>query len=135
MAKASKPKSETAEKSLWRSPVNNIYFHIFLFLLICFTLWKFTLAKYPCMESDTESERPGVCYDYLDIILYISWLIGPPMFFLFEYVYLFGKNPLNRLDKEQVDDLKYTQELGSKIWTALSICFGILLYVRYGFKF
>jgi hypothetical protein len=135
MAKAAKEQNKTPEKSLWRSPTNKIGFILLLFFLICFTLWKFTLVDHQWFESDKESDNPGICYDYADITLYILWLIGPPLFFLCEYVYFFGKNPLNRFDPDQVNDLKYTQELGSKIWTALSICFSILLYIRYGFKF
>jgi len=113
--------------------MRDIRLHTSLFILISLTLGKIALTKDPWINSYIESPRE-INYDYLDIILYILWLIGPPLFFLYEYIYIFGKDPSNRLDKAQVDDLKYTQELGSKIWTALSVCFGVLLLVKYGLK-
>ena len=67
---------------------------------------------------------------YFDLISYCTWTIIPPIWFLFEYVWVFPKAA--KLDPAQLADLKYTQELASKIWGGLVVLITALLYLKYG---
>ena len=65
-----------------------------------------------------------------DILIYAFWIIMPPLWFLFEYVWLFPK--LSKFDPDEVADLKYTQELGAKVWAGIVGLITILLYIKSG---
>jgi len=126
-------KNELGEK-LWKSPYGHWIFQTIVILVLIFSLYKLTIGDYNWFDSGKMSEK-CINYDIMDISIYFFWLVMPPIFFLIEYIFLFGKDKSNRLNSSQIDDLKYCQELGTKIWAAVVICFSILLYVRYGFKF
>lgn len=122
------------EEKLWKSPYGSPIFQIIVILMLLFCLSKLTIIENHWFDAGKKSKNE-ISYDIIDISIYFFWLVMPPIFFLVEYVVLFGKNESNRLNSDQISDLKYCQELGSKIWAAVVICFSILLYVRYGFKF
>jgi hypothetical protein len=121
-------------EKLWRSPYGNEKFIIVVFLGLFLTLLKLAVLQNHWYDSERESQNQ-ICYDIYDIIIYFFWLLAPPICFLYEYIFLFGKNEANRLNSDQITDLKYCQELASKTWAAVVICLSFLLYVRYGYKF
>lgn len=119
---------------LWESPSGHPFFLVIVSLILLVCLLKLTVFEGPWVDSEKKSQYLGN-YDIVDISIYFFWLVMPPIFFLFEYIFLFGKTESNRLNSNQITDFKYCQELGSKIWAAVVVCFSILLYVRYGFNF
>ena len=121
------------KEKLWRTPIKGAWFIVILTILILATSLKFSFKSLIWFPSTTEATTK-IFYDYIDLIIYGLWIIVPPLFFLFEYVYLFGKDEKNRLDPIQREDLKYCQDLGSKIWAAIAVFFSILLFVKYGIK-
>ncbi len=122
-------------KKLWCTPFGKrLKFWITLACLIAITITKFC-TNYTVLDSGIESTSSlKNHYDYLDLVFYGLWLVGPPLFFLYEYVFYFGKDPSYRLDSAQTADIKYCHDLGSKIWGGLAVFLSILLLVKYGIK-
>lgn len=118
----------------WSTPFKSWWFQIPLLVILLFSFFKLAFIETRWLDSEKDSIN-HICYNILDLIIYFFWLLTPPIFFLIEYVCCFGKNESNRLNSDQVTDIKYCQELGSKIWAAVVVCFSLLMYVRYGFKF
>jgi hypothetical protein len=69
---------------------------------------------------------------YFHGIIYAGWVIGPPIWFFYEYVWHFPAKL--KMSSKHRDELKLTQELASKVWAALIIIFGAILYLKYGQK-
>lgn len=62
-------------------------------------------------------------------LLVLSWVIGPPLWFYFEYVALmggFGLKTLRLQLPKTVEGFKYSQDLAFKLWIAAA---SILFYV------
>ena len=117
----------------WKTPFGNWLFLVALILFLLFSVSKLLMIKSLWWDSKIKSPNE-INYDVADVLIYSLWLIGPPVFFLVEYVFLFGRNRGNRLKSSHVDDLKYRQDLASKIWAAIVVCFTALLYLKYGWK-
>jgi hypothetical protein len=66
----------------------------------------------------------------IDCYIYGTWLIFPPLWFLYEYVWEF--DDYLKLEPKSHSDFKFTQELASKFWAALLILFGLIIYIKYG---
>jgi hypothetical protein len=56
--------------------------------------------------------------------LYAIWVLGPPIWFFFEYFYLFRQHGKPGC----IDTFKYGQELASRIWLALVAVLGVLFF-------
>ncbi|WP_035644161.1 hypothetical protein [Flavobacterium sp. ASV13] len=116
---------------LWFSLIGRIIFTLSIVALF-FTLWEITNSfnlknihtELNCIEGCKE-----VHYKIFDVIAYCAWTIGPPVWFMFEYVWLFPKK--YKFDSDQLNDLKYVHELGSKVWAAFVICITVILYIKY----
>lgn len=122
-------------EELWSTPfVKKTEFWVILAFLIVITITKFCI-KHPFLDSGVPPKDAPKNYDYLDLVFYGLWLVGPPSFFLYEYVFYFGKKSSNRLDPKQAADIKYCQDLAGKIWAGLAVFFSILLLAKYGIKF
>jgi hypothetical protein len=63
------------------------------------------------------------------LLAYAAWVIVPPTWFLFEYVWIFPDDA--KMDPNKAADMKYTQELAGKIWAALVVLIGAGLYLVY----
>lgn len=136
--RAQKLKQKISENALgeklWTSPYGNLKFLTAVIALLALSAAKLAfkeMASWDCLQIT----QNGKTFNVLDIVIYFLWLVGPPIFFLFEYTYLFGKNQNNRLDSLQTADIKYCQELGGKVWAAVVVCFSIILFIRYDLKF
>ena len=125
-----------SENNLWQSEVRKCFTIIAIVLVIAFifTVFKFSSnwTLLPAEVKVPKKDETGLKYDFLDVVFYGLWIIGPPLWFLYEYVNLFGKNPAYRLDTNQRDDMKYCQDLASKIWAAVAVFLSILLSIKYG---
>lgn len=118
----------------WRSPIRNGGVIFLLVLLVIFSGYKLSPEIFWCSRQFKLPDRNPVRYDVIDVFIYGAWLIGPPVFFLYEYVFLFGKDPARRMDPKQVEDLKYCQELATKIWAGIGVFLSALLLIKYGIK-
>jgi hypothetical protein len=62
-------------------------------------------------------------------LLVVSWVLGPPLWFYFEYIVLMGNFGQHRLGLQRpatIEGFKYTQDLSAKLWVAAA---SILFYV------
>lgn len=117
------------DKSVWKNTVPKTVFIVTgLFALATFIY--FVATSFTVKGTFTKEVTKETKIILLDYFLYTLWTIVPPSYFLWEYLKLFPY----KLDSGQVADIKYTQELSSKIWAALLFAFGILLYSKYGVK-
>ncbi len=67
---------------------------------------------------------------YLDLILFCTWTIAPPVWFLYEYVKNFPDE--YKLNPHMLADYKVTQELASKIWASVVVIITAIFYLKYG---
>ena len=122
--------SESDDK-LWFSLIGRIFFLLSI-LALFFTLWKIT-NSFNLQNIHTELHCKEGCkdihYNFFDVFAYCAWTIIPPIWFMFEYVWLFPKR--YKFDTHQLNDLKYVHELGNKVWVAFVICITIILYIKY----
>ncbi|WP_289665637.1 hypothetical protein [Flavobacterium panacagri] len=125
-------KDELTEK-LWRSPYGSFIFLTALIIVLLVSVSKLLFIDAPFFDSLKKAHN-GLPYNILDIAIYFIWLLGPPIFLLVEYIFLFGENKANRLSTLQIADLKYCQELGSKVWAAVILCLSIILLIKYDVK-
>ena len=123
------------QSNLWRSPLGKLWFLILVLVLLSLTILKLNSSLIFVDREFVVDKTQTVHYDLFDLLLYGLWLIGPPVLFLVEYVYIFGRVESRRLDEKQVADLKYCQELAGKIWAGVSVFLGIILLIRHGIKF
>ena len=65
----------------------------------------------------------------LDIVIYMVWSLAPPIWFFLEYNYIFPDE--RKKDSTAREDLKYTQELGGKMWASLLVVLSVLLLLKY----
>jgi hypothetical protein len=122
------------EKKLWRSPIGSPWLIGPILFLLLLTIIKFFM-KGKLLPIDVEAIKTTKgSFDLVDILLYGVWVILPPLVFLIEYVFLFGRNEQNRLDLSQITDIKYCHELASKIWAGVGVFLGIALLIKYGIK-
>jgi len=105
--------SKFYNEGIWISPIGRRAFGISLSLAVI-TLLIMTVGR---------------CKIF-DIVAYCLWTILPPSWFLFEYAWLFPDSA--RFDANQLDDLKYKNELAGKIWTALVVLITVIIYLKYG---
>ena len=122
------------EQKLWRSPLGKPWFLITTLIILLLTILKLNSSLTFFPRELLVDGKPPIKYDLFDILLYGGWLIGPPLFFLIEYVFIFGKDESRRLDDKQVADLKYCHELAGKIWAGVSVFLGILLLTKHNIK-
>jgi hypothetical protein len=124
------------KKRLWRSPLGARWVVTLVLILLIATFIKFItpcpvlIRKYFYFSESHKS----VLYDLFDLILYGCWLIIPPVFFLIEYVFIFDKDETRRMDEDQLSDMKYVQDLASKVWAAVGVFFSIMLLLKYGIR-
>jgi hypothetical protein len=108
-----------------------IYFIIFFLFILLSILQFLHMTPFSSPSSHLVNKcEPGIFFDRIDIFLYGLWIIGPPLFFLFEYAYIFEPDAKNK--EAQFEEFKYSQELASKIWAALAVLFSIILKNMYG---
>jgi hypothetical protein len=116
-------KAAIKNAEVWKSPIPKNYFitaGVLAFITFCIIL-----GTYICKVKKDFNLMQIVNYS-----LYFVWAMGPPSFFFYEYMWKFPY----KSDANQLADLKYTHELASKIWAALLVVFGILLYSMYGVR-
>lgn len=89
-----------------------------------FTSWSY--------DIDIKAEVKKIKLPYLHGIIYAGWVIGPPIWFFYEYVWHFPAKL--KMSPKHSDELKLTQEFASKVWAALIIIFGAIFYLKYGHK-
>lgn len=120
-----------SSRQLWFSLIGRIIFTLSIVAII-FTLWKIT-NSFNLQNIHTELHCKEGCkkihYIIFDVLAYCAWTVGPPVWFMFEYVWLFPEK--YKFDTYQLDDLKYVHELGNKVWAAFVICITIILYIKY----
>lgn len=134
--KFSETKPELAEidnERLWRSPLGEKWFMAIVILMLILTFIKF-VNRTNFIPSTQLINGKETTYDLMDLFLYGCWLIGPPLIFLIEYVFIFGRDEKRRLNTKQVADLKYCHELASKVWAGVSVFLSIILLTKYGIK-
>ena len=117
------------DKSVWKNTLPKTVF-IVTGLFAFATFIYFIISSYTSKGIFTAAVPKDTKIILLDYLLYTFWTIVPPSYFLWEYLTLFPY----KLDSGQLSDIKYTQELSSKIWAALLFAFGILLYSKYGVR-
>jgi len=127
---------ESTEKKLWHSPLDSIYFIMLLLLLLFGTILKFCTNTVWISIPQTyfSSAEKHVNFDFANLIIYGIWLVGPPLLFLIEYTFMFGKAEKNRMDPIQCADIKYCHDLASKIWAGVSVFLSVILALKYGLK-
>ena len=123
------------DNRLWRSPLGQKWFIMLVLISLLLTILKINSHFSFIPKVYATLDCKNISYDFFDLIMYGTWLIGPPLFFLIEYVYIFGGDEKRRLDSDQVTDLKYCHDLASKIWAGVGVFLGIMLLIRYGIKF
>lgn len=64
-----------------------------------------------------------------DFLIYAFWVMVPPLYFLVEYIHIFPDSC--KIDKDVLDDFKYTQELGSKVWAGFIVILTTIVYAKY----
>jgi hypothetical protein len=114
----------------WKNPIPKWLFTIggaFAF----FTLLYFVISGLQ-YHGNINPESANKKMLLLDFLLYSFWTIAPPSYFFYEYMWIFP--PKYKLNPGQMSDLKHVQDLASKIWAALLLGFGIILYFKYGVK-
>lgn len=109
--------------AVWKSPIPKHFFTISG--ILAFITFVVIVSTY-IFKFKAELEPMKM----INYFLYFIWAMGPPSFFFYEYMWKFP----HKLDANQMADLKYTHELASKIWAALLVVFGVLLYTMYGMK-
>lgn len=67
-----------------------------------------------------------------DGVIYAIWIVAPPLWFLFEYVWMFDDK--YKMHSDYNNDVRLVQELASKVWGALFVLFGSVLYLKYAYK-
>ena len=127
-------KNKSNETKLWRSPLGSKVFISFVIIILILTALKFYSNTFFIEAFYKSSDCKDIKYDFFNLILYGVWLIGPPLFFLIEYVFIFGKDENRRMNEIQCADLKYCHDLASKVWGGIGVFFSILLLVKYGIK-
>jgi hypothetical protein len=78
---------------------------IALFLSLCFAFFGW----------NTKIESGGV--KVYQAILLGAWILGPPLWFWYEYIFLF-RDAYPGADKDSLEAFKYQQDVSSKIWLA-----------------
>ena len=133
---ATKPvKSDFNENKLWRSPLGAKWFIVLVMIALILTIIKFYSSVSFITKTYQTSGDKEISYDFFNLIMYGCWLIGPPLFFLIEYTFIFGKDENRRMDPIQVADLKYCHDLASKVWAGVGVFLSMMLLVKYGIKF
>lgn len=67
-----------------------------------------------------------------DGVIYAIWIVAPPLWFLGEYVWMFDDK--YKMHSDYNNDMRLVQELASKVWGALFVLFGSILYLKYAYK-
>ena len=63
----------------------------------------------------------------LQVFVLVAWTLGPPIWFWYEYIFLFRDVYPNQ-DKDKLESLKTQQDLSSKIWIAAASVLLILYF-------
>jgi hypothetical protein len=63
----------------------------------------------------------------LQVLVLVAWTVLPPVWFWYEYIFLFRKAHPNA-GSEKLDELKTQQDLSSKIWIATTSALLILYF-------
>ena len=63
----------------------------------------------------------------LQAFVLVAWTLGPPIWFWYEYIFLFRDVYPNQ-DKDKLESLKSQQDLSSKIWIAAASSLLILYF-------
>ncbi len=63
----------------------------------------------------------------LQVYVLVAWTLVPPIWFWFEYIFLF-RGAFPNADKDKLDSLKTQQDLSSKIWIAAASILLILYF-------
>jgi hypothetical protein len=120
------------EAKLWRS---SLYQKTFFWVVICVLIASVIFIYQGVDFSTPPKKNIPTTYSMWDMLIYGTWIIGPPCFFLIEYTYIFGADGKNRMNSAQRDDIKYCQDLAAKIWAAVAVFLSILLTIKYGSPF
>ena len=65
-------------------------------------------------------------YDALKVPIAVFWTLGPPVYFVVEYCFLFD----NWDDEVAVEDMKQAQTLFFQFWAGVAVLLGVLYYDR-----
>lgn len=119
---------ELSPNKIWKNK-KRYRFYIFTGFFAVFSLIVLLENMEPVIRDNDNKVK---VIEWGDAIVYSMWLLGPPLWFLFEYICDFEDKYKAR--SVQQTDFKFTYELASKVWAALLILFGLILYVHYGQK-
>jgi hypothetical protein len=130
-----KAELEVTQEKLWRSPLGSKWVMGSVLTLLLLTVIKIcSNPVWIAVPSNFVSPENHAKYDFLNIILYGIWVVGPPVIFLIEYTMIFGRNEDNRMNPRQCEDLKYCHELAGKIWAGVGVFLSVILLIKYGIK-
>lgn len=68
-----------------------------------------------------------------DLLVFCLWAIGPPLWFLFEYAWVYSTKNY-KINQSYFDDFKYTQGLAANVWIAVFVVNAFILFIKYGKK-
>ena len=76
----------------------------------------------------------NLCYEkihipFIYLLAYAAWVIIPPSWFLFEYVWIFPYE--DKMDTNKAADMRYTQKLAGQIWAGLVLLIGAALFLSF----
>lgn len=91
------------------------------YCLVLIVAMLLAVASLVCALVSVGSPAPK--HQYWKLTLYGCWVLGPPIWFFFEYFY-FRRQGYS----ECFEVFKYGQDLASKIWVALSAILGYLFF-------
>jgi hypothetical protein len=119
---------------IWKNPYRKqivIISSILVFLSILYEFFSINGAVVEVKNGALLFHR--ICTDEIrlgDYIIYGGLVILPPLYFLIEYIHLFPDEL--KVKSDQLDDLKYTQELAAKLWAGLILAVTAFFWIRFG---
>jgi hypothetical protein len=118
---------------VWKNKTGRWFFGFAgVFAIISFLTLSEIFTPFDKWVYQVKTEKLTFDLKYIHGLIYGIWLLVPPLWFLYEYVWLFDDK--FKLKSNHQADFKFTQELASKFWASLLILFGLILYMKYGYK-
>jgi len=69
-------------------------------------------------DTPVPKEGPWPRIKILEAIIVVGWLLLPPVYFWYEYFYVYGRTR-NAAARADLESFKYGQDVASKIWIAV----------------
>jgi hypothetical protein len=94
-------------------------------LVVGYLGWKVAL---PTVRSE-----PWDPIKIWEAIIVVAWILLPPLYFWYEYFFIFDRSDATEAAKLKFEQFKYGQDVSSKIWIAVSSSL-LILYFGKDFK-